>query len=222
MARENLPPFVIWGSGGMAKKLFDVVRMNDSKVIALFDRNPHVKSVIEGVPIFYGEDGLRQWIASGACEMPCNALAGVGWPQGSERIELLNFLSRYGFLTPSVLHPTAFVSPSAKVARGCAILTYAIVDAHSTLGEGCVINDAARVGHDCVLGKGVFVAPGAKLLGKARIGDNVLIGANAVVLPGVAIGADSIVGAGAVVLKDLPSHVVAVGNPARIVRTGDR
>jgi maltose O-acetyltransferase len=50
------------------------------------------------------------------------------------------------------------------------------------------------------------------------IGDNVWLGGGAIVLPGVTIGADTVVGAGAVVTKDLPPGVVAVGNPARIVR----
>jgi maltose O-acetyltransferase len=39
------------------------------------------------------------------------------------------------------------------------------------------------------------------------------------VLPGVTIGRNTVVGAGAVVTKDLPANVVAVGNPARVVRT---
>jgi maltose O-acetyltransferase len=50
------------------------------------------------------------------------------------------------------------------------------------------------------------------------IGDNVWLGGGAIVLPGVTIGADTVVGAGAVVVRDLPAGVVAVGNPARIVR----
>lgn len=48
--------------------------------------------------------------------------------------------------------------------------------------------------------------------------DNVWLGAGVIVLPGVTIGADTVVGAGSVVTKDLPSGVVAVGTPARVVR----
>jgi len=50
------------------------------------------------------------------------------------------------------------------------------------------------------------------------IGDNVWLGGGVIVCPGVTIGDNTVVGAGAVVVKDLPANVVAVGNPARIVR----
>lgn len=50
------------------------------------------------------------------------------------------------------------------------------------------------------------------------IGDNVWLGGGVVVCPGVTIGENTVVGAGGVVTKDLPANVVAVGNPARVVR----
>lgn len=51
-----------------------------------------------------------------------------------------------------------------------------------------------------------------------HIGSRVWIGAGAVILPGVTIGDDSVIGAGSVVTKDIPSGVVAVGNPCRVLR----
>lgn len=51
-----------------------------------------------------------------------------------------------------------------------------------------------------------------------RIGNRVWIGAGAIILPGVTIGDDSVIGAGSVVTKDIPSGVVAVGNPCRVLR----
>jgi len=53
------------------------------------------------------------------------------------------------------------------------------------------------------------------------IGDNVWLGGGVIVLPGVTIGANTVVGAGSVVTRDLPADVVAVGNPARVVRRLD-
>ena len=51
-----------------------------------------------------------------------------------------------------------------------------------------------------------------------HIGNNVWIGANSVILPGVNIGDNSVIGAGSVVTRDIPSNVVAVGNPCRVLR----
>lgn len=54
-----------------------------------------------------------------------------------------------------------------------------------------------------------------------HIGNRVWIGAGAIILPGVTIGDDSVIGAGSVVTKDVPSGVVAVGNPCRVLRKID-
>ena len=51
-----------------------------------------------------------------------------------------------------------------------------------------------------------------------HIGNNVWIGANVTILPGVTIGENTVIGAGSVVTKDLPSNVVAYGNPCKVIR----
>ena len=51
-----------------------------------------------------------------------------------------------------------------------------------------------------------------------RIGKNCWIGAGAILLPGVTVGDDTVIGAGSVVTKDIPSGVVAVGSPCRVLR----
>ena len=51
-----------------------------------------------------------------------------------------------------------------------------------------------------------------------RIGKNCWLGAGVVVLPGVTIGDNSVIGAGSIVTKDIPSNVVAYGNPCRVIR----
>lgn len=50
------------------------------------------------------------------------------------------------------------------------------------------------------------------------IGENTWIGANVVIVPGIRIGKNVVIGAGSVVTKDIPDHVIAVGNPCRILR----
>lgn len=50
------------------------------------------------------------------------------------------------------------------------------------------------------------------------IGDNVWIGGGAIICPGVTIGHNVVIGAGSVVTKDIPDHVVAAGNPCKVIR----
>ena len=98
--------------------------------------------------------------------------------------------------------------------------------------HNCTILDGAKV----EFGDNVFIAPNcvfstaghaidAEQRGKGleialpiKVGNNVWFGANVSVLPGVTIGDNTIIGAGSVVNKDIPSGVIAVGNPCRVIR----
>lgn len=118
---------------------------------------------------------------------------------------------------------------------------YVDYGAHITIGARCFANvglvalDVATI----TIGDDVQIGPNVQLLTPTHpveaeprrqkweaaepivIGDNVWIGGGAIVLPGVTIGDNTVVGAGAVVSRDLPADVVAVGNPARVVRRVD-
>lgn len=94
----------------------------------------------------------------------------------------------------------------------------------------CVDDTHIYVGDYTMFGPNVTVATaGHPILPRLReqayqynapvhIGKNCWIGAGAIILPGISIGDNVIVGAGSVVTKDLPSNVVAVGNPCRVLR----
>jgi maltose O-acetyltransferase len=110
------------------------------------------------------------------------------------------------------------------------------IGAGTFVNFGTVILDVARV----TIGDDVQVGPYVQLLTAAHpveavarrekwesaspitIGNNVWLGGGVIVCPGVTIGDDTVVGAGTVVVEDLPPGVVAVGNPARVVRRLDR
>ncbi len=106
------------------------------------------------------------------------------------------------------------------------------VGANVFVNWGVVLLDVGRI----TIGDFVQLGPNCQLLtathpldaGRRRegwegsapitLGDDVWLGGGVVVLPGVTIGPRTVVGAGSVVPRDLPADVVAVGNPARVVR----
>lgn len=88
---------------------------------------------------------------------------------------------------------------------------------------GIYIDDNCLIGHNVVLATlnhGMLPDERADLLPKAiHIGKNVWIGSGAIILSGVTIGDNAVIGAGSLVTKDIPENMVAVGSPAKVIRS---
>lgn len=160
----------------------------------------------------------------------------------------LDRLFRYNQLLPSQqAEKTALLKEMfAEIGEGCYIET----PFHSNFGGRNVhfgknvyanfnltlVDDThIYVGDNTMFGPGVTVATaghpiqpelrrrGMQYNAPVHIGENCWIGAGAIILPGVTIGDNVVIGAGSVVTKDIPSNVVAVGNPCRVLRpVGER
>lgn len=100
------------------------------------------------------------------------------------------------------------------------------------INHGAYLMDAGKItiGSHCFIGPncGMYTAIHAMLpeernrgIERAKpivLGDNVWLGGDVTILPGVTIGSNTVIGAGSVVTKDIPSGVVAAGNPCRVMR----
>lgn len=114
----------------------------------------------------------------------------------------------------NVIHPRAFVSPTAAVGVGVFVGPGAIVHPRARIRDHAIINTAAIVEHDCEIGENTHVAPAAVLGGGVQIGPDCLIGLGSRVLPTLKIGRGAVVGAGAVVVRDVAAGETVVGVPA--------
>ena len=127
-----------------------------------------------------------------------------------------------------------------KVGKNCTITQPFFCDygKHITIGDNffanynCVILDVAKV----EIGNNVFFAPNVSVYAAGhpihhiprtalweygapvKIGNNCWIGGNTVINPGVSIGDNTVIGSGSVVTKDIPSNVIAAGNPCKVIR----
>ena len=119
----------------------------------------------------------------------------------------------------TIVHQTAWVSPSATVLPGAVILAHSAVGPGSTVGRCALINTGASLDHESSLGDYASLGPGARSGGNVSIGERTMIGMQAGILHAVTVGSDCVVGAHSLVNRDFESNIVAWGVPARVIRT---
>lgn len=191
---------VVIGAGGHAKVLISTLTACGVSVAAV------------------GDDDETKWgmdvqgIRVGRVERELGGRGMVGIGDNARRREMARALS---LEWQTVVHPSAYVHPSAKLGRGTAILAGAIVQPDAVIGDHVIVNTGATVDHDCVVEDYAHLAPGVHLAGSVRVGEGAFLGIGSVVSPGVKIGRWATLGAGAVAIRDVADGVVAVGVPAR-------
>lgn len=118
----------------------------------------------------------------------------------------------------TLMHPSVIISDHVDVGQGSIICAGTIFAINTVVGKHCILNLGCRVGYDTIISNYSSCMPGTNLAGKVMVGEGCYFGLNACVINGKTIGEWSTVGAGAAVISDIPSKVVAVGVPARVVK----
>jgi len=86
-------------------------------------------------------------------------------------------------------------------------------------GIGCVIHKDAIIGNDCLIGQGITIGGRGSRNGVPKIGDKVYLGAGCRILGPIEIGNNVIIGPNTVVIDDIPDNSIAVGVPAKVIKT---
>lgn len=198
----ELNAIIIYGGGGHGKALIDLIRMLSSYPIAgIVDDGLSAGSTIIGAQVLGGSAILEKLIEVGV-HQATNAVGGIG--DITSRIKVFDRLTQAGFTCPTLIHPTAFVEPSATLAYGVQIMPHAYVGSDAHVGFGAIVNTGAIVSHDCTLGEYANLSPGAILAGEVTIGDASLVGMGVTVNLRVKIGSRARIGNGATVKQDVP------------------
>lgn len=109
-----------------------------------------------------------------------SAFVGIG--DNRLRFELINKLEKIGYEVPTLIHPAAYVSPSATIEKGTIIEPKSVVNANSYIGMGCILSVGAIVDHDAKIGKCCHINAGAIIKSVTEVEDFRKLEAGEVVL----------------------------------------
>ena len=180
------------------------------------DKDLH-NSCRNGFPILGGLSLLRELKDAGRVDSAALGLGNLAML--NRRIEIYQEARSLGIEMIQVVHPTAFVSPTACCEPGLLVGALAVISVEIKVGENVVIHAASTVGHDSEIGDHVFISPGVHTAGQVKIERRVYIGPGAIICSGCVVGEGAVIGAGSVVIKDIPSGKLAFGVPARVQKS---
>ena len=148
---------LILGAGGYGKTIADLAsQLGEYYQISFLDdgsKGANILGTCEDV-FRYLDDTTEVYPAFGSGEL---------------RMKWLRRLEKEGCRIPSLVHPRAYVSPTARIGIGTMVLPMAVVNTDVTIKDGCIINIGALVDHDSVIEEGCHLAPGAIVKAENRI-----------------------------------------------------
>jgi sugar O-acyltransferase (sialic acid O-acetyltransferase NeuD family) len=211
-----MPDWVIYGAGGLGREIQAYLRSSNlvgqgDSFLGFIDDGKPAGAPVGNSKILGGKAALI------SAAKPTAVLMGIADP--AAKASLYAELSQNPHLTfPTLVHPLAYVEPSAVLKAGTVVSPHCVVSVNAVLGIGTLLNVGSQVGHDSVLGDFCSVMPHVAISGNVTVGERTLIGVGAKILQGLSIGSDATVGMGSIVVSKVSDGTTVMGNPARIIK----
>jgi sugar O-acyltransferase (sialic acid O-acetyltransferase NeuD family) len=114
---------------------------------------------------------------------------------------------------PALIHPSAYVHPSADIGLACAVYPRVVIGPNCAIKDGALLNSAVVLAHDDVIGEVTYLSPSVTASGFCRIGAECFVGTGTVFANDVTVGARCRIGIGSVITQSLRNDSHGIGNP---------
>jgi sugar O-acyltransferase (sialic acid O-acetyltransferase NeuD family) len=191
------PSLAILGAGGHGFVVAEAAALCSSwSTIHFFDDLPDGRVSVGAWPVVGNMAVLIDRLHVGGSSV-MEVLVAIGHNQ--TRAAVVAALQSHRVRFATVIHPHAYVSPSATIGAGSVVMAGAVVNSRSQLGEGCIVNVGAVVDHDVKLDAFVHLAPGCVVAGGCHIGRSAWLGTGSRVAPGNRVADDAVLTPGTTV-----------------------
>lgn len=199
---NNMKDIIIIGASAHGRIAADTIRSMGGTVRGFIDDAYEKGTVIDGIPVLGDDEDAKGF-------PDCGFIIAIGNREKRKQISAL------GLDWTTIIHPSAVVSSSAKIGRGCFVMPLAVINADAVIGDFSIVKSGAVVEYDNRIGNFCNLAPNSVCGASCVIGDNTQISIGATVRNNINICADVTVGAGAVVVRDIKEPGAYVGIPAK-------
>lgn len=206
----------IYGTGGTGREVHEIVSSMDP-LHERWEELVFVDDVTEERELYGSRIMSFEALSRSLDASEVEFVVAVGEP--SSRELLYDRVVSRGYSLATVIHPSAFVAPSARLGHGVFVKMQSIVSSDAVLEDNVFVQADVIVGHDVRVGAHTQISAFSHIAGNASLGERCYLGVRSSVREECVMGDDVVVAMGGVVMeKRVPSRVLAVGNPAKYVR----
>jgi sugar O-acyltransferase (sialic acid O-acetyltransferase NeuD family) len=205
----------IYCAGGFGKEIMDVARRRNEVSHQWGDVHFIDDVIVEkeryGARVLKFDEMIQAGLINDAAIVIAN-----GEPKA--RNILCQKVQEAGGRLDQLVDSSSIITKSARLEAGVVITPLCSVSSDAYLEMNSCVNTMSIIGHDVHIGKNTVISSMVNIGGGCVVGHDSYIGMGALIKEGVKIGSHAIVGMGSVVYQDIPDGVIALGNPARVMR----
>ena len=194
-------PIVIFGAGGHASVLIEILALNQCKVLAIVDPKVEGGETHYSFPVISFDEFLSTYKPG-----DIDLVNGIGiMPNTSSRQDLAIKLRDLEYKFKTVIHPAATIAMNVEIDEGAQIMAGVVIQPNVRIGKDTIINTSCSIDHDCKIGSNCHIAPGVVLSGGVVISDSCFIGTGSVIINDISIGKGVVTAGGSTIYENLPN-----------------
>lgn len=166
-----------------------------------------------GIKVLGGKTILREVTDAKVLALPGNPST------FSRRKEIIETLELEPDRFATIIHPSVKLGGDARIGYNTLLMPNVVVSCGVNIGNHCLVLPNSVVSHDSSVGDYCSIGSNVSISGSVHVGESCYIGTGTKMREHITIGARTLVGLGSNVVSDIPSGVVAAGNPARILKS---
>ena len=187
---------IIFGAGGHAKVIADIVVKSNDKVIGFLDDNIDKQN-----NIVYNNRKVIGTINKDIINKYRDAYFIIGIGDNEIRKRISDEYPDLNYYT--AIHPSDIIGNEVEIDKGTTIMAGVVINPGTKIGKHCIVNTSASLDHDNDLDDYVHISPGAHLAGTVKIKEGTWICTGVTIINNITINSWNIIAAGATIIRDI-------------------